>query len=183
MGDAINLVNNFKVGNLIFNCGDFNDLESDLIKVLDKNKIKYYSCIKELNIDKYKLQFLNTRECDNENDNSNVIYLNYYDYKFLFMGDAGVGREKEILNKYKISDIDFLIVGYYGSNTSSSKEFIDNINPKYSLISVGKNNRYGHPKGSVLDILKDSKIYRTDLDGSIEIRLNKNGYIIRTCPP
>ena len=191
MGDAINLVNNFKVGNVIFNCGDFNDLESDLIKVLKikyyscikELKIKYYLCIKELNIDNNKLYFLQTKEYDNENDNSNVIYLNYNDYKFLFIGDAEVGREKEILNKYKISDIDFLKVGHHGSNTLSSKEFIDNINPKYSLISVGRNNRYGHPKGSVLDILKDSKIYRTDLDGSIEIRLNKNGYNIRTCPP
>ena len=52
MGEAINLVNNFKVKKVIFNCGPYNDLESELIKVLDKKKIKYYSCIKELNIDK-----------------------------------------------------------------------------------------------------------------------------------
>ena len=48
MGEAINLVNNFKVEKVIFNCGEFNDLESELIKVLDEKKIKYYSCIKEL---------------------------------------------------------------------------------------------------------------------------------------
>lgn len=54
MGEAINLVNDFKVEKVIFNCGEFNDLEKDLIKVLDKKKIKYYSCIKELNIDKNK---------------------------------------------------------------------------------------------------------------------------------
>ena len=52
MGEAINLVNNFKVEKVIFNCGTFNNLEKELIKVLDKKKIKYYSCIKELNIDK-----------------------------------------------------------------------------------------------------------------------------------
>ena len=51
MGEAINLVNNFKVDKVIFNCGEFNELELDLIKVLDKKKIPYYSCIKELNID------------------------------------------------------------------------------------------------------------------------------------
>ena len=56
-------------------------------------------------------------------------------------------------------------------------------NPKYSLVSVGKNNRYGHPKDEVLETLKNSKIYRTDLDGSIEIKLNKNGHKIITCPP
>ena len=51
MGEAINLVENFKVEKVIFNCGEFNELEKELIKVLDKKKIQYYSCIKELNID------------------------------------------------------------------------------------------------------------------------------------
>ena len=60
MGEAINLVNNFKVEKVIFNCGPYNDLEKELIKVLDKKKIKYYSCIKELNIDKNRLYFLQT---------------------------------------------------------------------------------------------------------------------------
>ena len=57
MGEAINLVNNFKVEKVIFNCGPYNNLEKELIKVLDKKKTKYYSCIKELNIDKNKLYF------------------------------------------------------------------------------------------------------------------------------
>ena len=54
MGEAINLVNNFKVEKVIFNCGEFNDLESELIKVLDKKKINYYSCVSELSIYKNK---------------------------------------------------------------------------------------------------------------------------------
>jgi len=66
MGEAINLVNNFKVEKVIFNCGEFNELEKELIKVLDKNKIKYYSCIKELNIDNNKLYFLQTKEYDKD---------------------------------------------------------------------------------------------------------------------
>ena len=57
------------------------------------------------------------------------------------------------------------------------------MNPKYSIISVGENNRYKHPKKSVLNTLSNSKIYRTDKDGSIEIRLNKTGYEIMTCSP
>ena len=183
MGEAINFVNNFKIKNVIFNCGGYNELEKELINVLEKKNINYYSCLKGFNIDKYKFQFLNTKEYDNENDNSNVIYFNDDNYKFLFMGDAGIEKEKDILNKYNLRDIDFLKVGHHGSNTSSSKEFIESINPKYSLLSVGKNNRYGHPKDSVLDILSNSKIYRTDINGSIKIQLNKNGYTIRTCSP
>ena len=183
MGESINLIENFKVEKVIFNCGKFNDLEKELIKVLEKKKIKYYSCIKELNIDNSKLYFLQTKEYDNENDNSSVIYFNYYNYKFLFMGDASTEREKDILEKYNLKDVDFLKVGHHGSNTSSSEEFINSINPKYSLISVGKNNRYGHPNKEVLDTLNDSKIYRTDQDGSIMFKIKKDKLQIETCSP
>ena len=183
MGEAINLVNNIKIEKVIFNCGPYNDLEKELIKVLDKKKIKYYSCIKELNIDKSKLYFLQTKEYDNENDNSNVIYTELNGYKFMFMGDASSTTEKEILNKYNLPNIDVLKVGHHGSKTSSSKEFIDEINPKYSIISVGKNNRYGHPNKEVLDNLENSKIYRTDESGSIMFKIKNNKLEIETCSP
>ena len=183
MGEAINLVNNFKVEKVIFNCGPYNDLEKDLIKVLDKNKIKYYTCIKELNIDNDKLYFLQTNEYDNENDNSNVIYTELSGYKFMFMGDASITTEKEILDKYNLPNIDVLKVGHHGSRTSSSKEFINEINPKYSIISVGKNNRYGHPNKEVLNTLNNSKIYRMDQDGSIMIKIKNNKLKIETCSP
>ena len=183
MGDGINLVNNYKVKNVVFNCGEFNELEKELIKVLDKKKINYYSCIKELNIDSNKLYFLQTKKYNNENDNSNVIYTELDGYKFMFMGDASQEREKDILEKYNLGSIDFFKVGHHGSNTSSSKEFIDKINPKYSIISVGKNNRYGHPNKEVLNNLSDSKIYRTDQDGSIMFKIKKNKLKIETCSP
>ena len=183
MWEAINLVNKFKVENVIFNCGEFNDLENELIKVLDKKKIKYYSCIKELNIDNDKLYFLQTKEYDNENDNSNVIYTKLDGYKFMFMGDAGIDKEKDILDKYNLSNVDVLKVGHHGSKTSSSKKFIDETNPKYGVISVGKNNRYGHPNKEVLNTLSNSKIYRTDEDGSIMFKIKNNKLKIKTCSP
>ena len=183
MGEAINLVNNFKVDKVIFNCGEFNELEQDLIKVLDKKKIPYYSCIKELNIDDNKLYFLNNKDYGNENDNSSVIYTKLNSHKFLFMGDAGVEVEEDLIEKYNIQDIDVLKVGHHGSKTSTGKEFVGVINPKYSIISVGKNNRYGHPNDSVLQNLNDSKIYRTDQDGSIMFKIKNNKLEIETCAP
>ena len=99
------------------------------------------------------------------------------------MGDASVTTEKEILDKYNLPDIDVLKVGHHGSKTSSSKEFINEINPKYSIISVGKNNRYGHPNKEVLSNLEQSKIYRTDLDGSIMFKIKNNKLRIETCSP
>lgn len=181
MGEAINLVENFKVEKVIFNCGPYNDLENELIEVLDKKKIKYYSYIKELNVDNNKLHFLQTKEYDNENENSNVIYTKLNGYKFMFMGDAGVEKEKDILEKYNVSKIDVLKIGHHGSKTSSDKNFIDEMNPKYSVISVGKNNRYGHPNKEVLENLNNSKIYRTDQDGSIMFKIKNNKLKIETC--
>ena len=180
MGEAINLVENFKVEKVIFNCGLYNDLENELIEVLDKKKIKYYSCIKELNIDNNKLHFLQTKEYDNENENSNVIYTKLNGYRFMFMGDAGVEKEKDILEKYNVSKIDVLKIGHHGSKTSSDKNFIDEMNPKYSVISVGKNNRYGHPNKEVLNNLDNSKIYRTDINGEIKIKIKRNNFNIKT---
>ena len=80
-------------------------------------------------------------------------------------------------------NIDLLKVGHHGSKTSSSKKFIDEVNPKYSLISVGKNNRYGHPNKEVLNNLEKTKIYRTDIDGSIMFKIKNNRLKIETCSP
>ena len=183
MGDSLYLIDKFKVENVIFNCGEFNALEKELIKKLNKRKVNYCYCIKELNIGKYKLDFLNTKVFGDENNNSNVIYTEFNGYKFMFMGDAGIEKEKDILDKYNISDIDVLKVGHHGSKTSSSKGFIDEIKPKYAIISVGKNNRYGHPNKEVLNNLDNSKIYRTDQDGSIMFKIKNNKLKIETCSP
>ena len=129
------------------------------------------------------IYFLNTGVYNNENDNSNVLYFIVNNYKFLLMGDAGVDSEKDILDEYNLSDIDVLKVGHHGSKTSSSKKFIDEINPKYGVISVGKNNKYGHPNKEVLNNLADSKIYRTDRDGSIMLKIKNNKLKIETCIP
>ena len=99
------------------------------------------------------------------------------------MGDAGIKREEDILEKYNISDIDVLKVGHHGFKTSSSKEFINEINPKYSFISVGKYNRYGHPNREVLNNLTSTKIYRTDLDGSVMFKIKNNKLQIETYSP
>ena len=119
----------------------------------------------------------------NENDNSNAIYTELDGYIFIFMGDASIITEKEILDKYNLSNIDVLKVGHHGSRTSSSKDLINEVNPKYSNISVGKNNRYGHPNKEVLENLNNSKIYRTDQDGSIMFKIKNNKLKIETCSP
>ena len=126
---------------------------------------------------------MNDNFYDNENDNSLVLYLNLNGIKLLLMGDAGVEVEKDLLEKYNLKNIDILKLGHHGSKTSSSKTFIDEANPTYSIISVGRNNRYGHPNLDTLKNLKQSKIYRTDLNGSIVFKIKSNLLKIETFQP
>ena len=180
MGDANNIIDNIKVDKVIFNKGLDNELESNLIDKLKEMNIKYDKDLSYIKLNNNIMYFLNTINYDNENDNSNVLYINIYNNKLLFMGDASLDKEYDLINKYKLDKIDILKVGHHGSKTSSSKEFIDKINPLYAVISVGKNNRYGHPNKETLSNLSKSIIYRTDNDGSVMFKLKKNKLEIKT---
>lgn len=183
MGEAENLVNNFKIKEVIFNCGKFNNLEKELLAIIEKKKIDYFSCPIEVSTTNNNLFFLNNGIYDNENDNSSVIYLKFYYYKFLFMGDASIKVEEDLLKKYNFSNIDILKIGHHGSKTSTSIEFIKETNPRYSVISVGKNNRFGHPNKEVLETLNDNLVFRTDEDGSVMFEIKKDKIKIKTYKP
>lgn len=107
----------------------------------------------------------------NENDNSIITKITYKNISFLFTGDCASECEEEII-KYNIS-ANILKVSHHGSKTSTSDEFLDKVNPSISIIEVGKNS-YGHPTSETLERLKNTKIYRTDLDGTILIETDGN---------
>ncbi len=110
----------------------------------------------------------NSTKYDEINNYSTVIKITYKENKFLFMGDAEVTSEEEITTDVKV---DVLKVGHHGSDTSTSDAFLDKVNPSIAIISVGKDNSYGHPKKEILDKLqaRDVKIYRTDINGTIVV--------------
>lgn len=110
------------------------------------------------------------------NNYSAVLMLTYKSKKFLFMGDAEKLSENEILDSGSDVACDVLKVGHHGSNSSTSKEFLDKVTPKIAIISCGKNNDYGHPHKATLTNLKkhNVKIYRTDIDGTIIIKSDGN---------
>ena len=181
-GEAINIVNNINVSHVLFNNDNYNELELEIIDTLKNKDIKYLKNIKSINFGNTKLYFLNDTLYDNENDNSTVIYYPIQGKKFLFMGDAGVDVEKNLVSKYNLENITILKVGHHGSKTSTSEEFIAEIKPQYAIISVGRNNRYNHPSKEVIDTLNKQKVYRTDTMGSIMFEIN-NKLKITTFPP
>ena len=105
----------------------------------------------------------------NINDCSIVLKLNYLDTKYLFMGDASKSVEKKLLDKDIKADV--IKIGHHGSSYSSSKKFLESVNPNIAIISVGKDNKYKHPTNNVLNTLNNLNIkyYRTDIDGTIKL--------------
>lgn len=175
-GDALNIIKKLNVKKVVLNNGSTNSLEKKIIntsvKITNNYNLKYFKVIN-----------LNNGFYDNENDASLVNYITFLKYKFLFMGDASRSVEEKIIEKYNLFNIDVLKVGHHGSKTSSSKYFVDKIIPKYSVISVGRNNRYGHPHEEALSNLINTKILRTDSDGTITFKINKNKFDIDFCKP
>ncbi len=180
MGDALDIINNLKVNEVIFNQGEYNDLENNLVENLKQKHIKYSQNANALTFPNAKIYSLNNSIYSDENNSSNVLLIEIDNRKILFMGDAGSVVEQSIIANYDISKIDILKVGHHGSSTSTSEKFIKQINPLYAVISVGRNNRYHHPNQSVVDRLKDAKLYRTDQDGSIIFKIKDNNFSILT---
>lgn len=118
------------------------------------------------------------RTVKNNNNTSIISRLTFGENSFLFMGDAETEDEEKLISASwqtgQNIDSDVLKVGHHGSKSSSSEEFLQAVSPKISVIQVGKYNRYGHPTQEVLTRLQSigSQIFRTDLDGNIEIISN-----------
>lgn len=118
-----------------------------------------------------------SNEYENLNNFSSIIRISYGNNSFLFTGDSEELSEKEVLAKGYDLKSDVLKVGHHGSSSSTSKRFLDAVDPYIAIISVGKDNSYGHPSQEVLSRLKDLPIYRTDLDGNILIK--SDGYSLK----
>lgn len=127
------------------------------------------------------------------NNNSLVCKLNYKKFSVLFTGDIEKSAENAILTKYenyankgsienetfsvdssKIMQSTILKVAHHGSKTSSITNFLEVVKPKYALIGVGKNNKFGHPADSTLQNLENigTKVFRTDLCGEVMVQTN-----------
>lgn len=184
LGNSYDLVREVKVSNVYFNNGDFNYNERKLIKILDSKKVPYRKLNEGdiVNVGLFSLIQLN-KYFNEENDNSMILYGEVFNYSFLLMGDASLKSENYVLSTYNLGNVDILKVGHHGSRTSSSKKFVETVNPKYSLISVGLNNKFNHPSKTVLDTLRNTCVYRTDLNGSVSFKIKRNKLQIRTYVP
>jgi len=113
------------------------------------------------------------------NNDSLVLKIEGKNKSFLFTGDIDEEAEKDILQLGRWLKSDVIKVPHHGGKTSAYKPFFDAVSPDVAIISVGRDNRFGHPHKEMLTILRGVKIYRTDSDGAIKIRESEKGFEIR----
>lgn len=119
---------------------------------------------------------------DDLNNYSAVLKLTYGHTSFLFMGDAEMLSENELLKSGADVDADVLKVGHHGSTTSTGTDFLAAVSPRYAVVSVGAGNSYGHPHQQTLKKLAkiSAQVYRTDIAGTISITSDSKRLTVTT---
>lgn len=180
IGGLIDVLENFEIGKFYMPKKIHTSKTYEKLLETTKNKgLKITPATKDLVIDldqDIPLYFLSPLRDYGDNLNlwSAVVKMEYGEKSFLFTGDYEVLGEKELCDTYDKDFLqsEFLKVGHHGSNTSTSQEFLDIIQPEIAIISCKTGNSYGHPHKEVVERLKKfgSNIYRTDEQGTIIIR-------------
>jgi len=181
IGGFADILNTYKVG-MVFEPGTYNNSatyknlkskvsEKNLPVILARRGMKL-----DLGGDTSLLFLFPDRDVSTwtTNDGSVVGKLNYGGNSFMLMGDATSETERVLLeeNSARVLKSETLKVGHHGSRTSTSEEFARAVSPTRALISVGKDNKYGHPHAEILDTLAKigAEVLRTDEVGSIIVK-------------
>jgi len=188
IGGMVDILNSFKVEHFIDSGYPYTSKTyEDMLTTIDKKNIPFETPKRgdKINfapgIDVQVLNSGNSYFTDDLNQNSIVLKITDGTVSFLLTGDVGIEAENEIMKAGYNVNADILKVGHHGSRTSSSASFINAVSPAVSVIEVDAGNDYGHPHKETLDRLqKVSKVYRTDLDGTITITTDGSKYTVTT---
>lgn len=177
------VLENIKVKNVIISKqSETSENFKQIMKIIRKKRINLIIVQKEtkIKIDNFTtVDILSPQSeniADNMNDNSIVAKFEAYNFSILFTGDASEKIEKELIKENINLKSDILKVSHHGSKTGTSEEFLKSVKPKIALIGVGENNKFGHPTKDVIKRLTENKIkiYRTDTDGEIRIKIKNS---------
>lgn len=169
IGGLDNVIKNFDIGTIYMpNVVATTKTFEEVIDAISAKKLKVTSpkTGDKFTVGNAECEVMSIRnDKDDYNNCSIVIKMDFNNVSYLFTGDA----EESVESSRKWPHIDVLKVGHHGSNTSSSKNFLEQIKPEVALISVGQGNTYGHPTQATLKRLSNigAKIYRTDENGTI----------------
>jgi competence protein ComEC len=191
LAGAVEVAKNYDIGLILTNgkdcatkiCAEFEKvIKEKNIKIIIANAGQKIDFGQGIKMDIFLPARGRAGEGKNENNDFSVISrLAYGADSFLFMGDAEEKEEMELLNYWPNSTAEVLKVGHHGSKSSTSQLFLDKIKPKFSIISAGAKNRYGHPRPETLEKLEKigAAIFRTDLEGDIRMESAGSGVAVK----
>ena len=183
IGGAIDVLENFSVLNVIMPTFPDEDHDNyrDAVKINDaaKRSNVMFALAKQglaVNVGDFRLSFLyydKTKE--DENNRSSIIMAKCRDFKFLLMSDAEAPLEDDLLESRIDFNCDVIKIGHHGSITSTTEDFLKIAKPQYAVISVAAKNNYGFPDPEILNRLekREIKLYRTDLNGEIDVEVTE----------
>ncbi|MDF2868875.1 MAG: fold metallo-hydrolase [Anaerocolumna sp.] len=188
IGGMAEVINEYKAEEIFLGKQKYDtDTYNNLIHLVEKRKItkKYPKAGDTYKLGDSSFEFLTPLEKDygdNTNNYSLVIKMTNGKNSFLFTGDMEEEAEKDLLSGNIKLEADVLKVGHHGSLTSSSIEFLREVDPVYAVISVGKDNSYGHPSSITLANLEDEdvQVYRTDVMGTVIVNSDGDNITVKT---
>ncbi len=184
LANALAILEKIPVNEIIYNAGEINSKEQEILSFATKNNIKTSICFeaREFSLGDFSFYSL-TQSGSSENQNSCIFYVTHHDTTFFFGGDMEESQEQMLIKKYSLDPVTYLKVSHHGSKTSSTLSFLQYLKPEVAIISVGKNNIYNHPSPRTIENLTKNAIpyYLTCTSGSIEINLKDGTF--KTYPP
>lgn len=186
IGGMESVIKNIHVDNFIMTEDEKDtDTYRDVLDVLESENINIIVPKENMNISLRDIDIdviIPNDKYDGYNNNSIVVKATYGEFKILFTGDMEKEEEEDLILQRIYLKSDILKVGHHGSKTSTSDEFLRIVDPDYAIISVGEDNKYGHPHKEVIKKLEDNniEIYRTDKDGTIFIETDGSNINIFT---
>lgn len=185
IGGASAIMNEVKVNEIVYGKSEnFDDNEKQLLQEAYEKNIAISFVHEGISWQKGSYSFHILGPVGHEqskNDRSIILYTQLGNATWLFMGDAEESSENRFVQNYPGIQADVLKVGHHGSRTSTTVPLLNTVNPKVAIISVGRNNLYGHPHEDVISRLQERGIYvfRTDQDGAVQYRFtNQRGYFL-----
>ena len=185
IGGLAYIINNYNIENIYMpKAISTSKTYENLLNTISEKSLKIKTAKAGVNIynnNNLKIDIIapNSNSYSDLNNYSAVIKITYKNRSFLFMGDAETKSENEIN-----SDIsaDVIKIGHHGSDTSSGESFVNKVNAKYVIITVGNNNKYNHPYKTIINRWKSigATIYRTDLNGNIIITSDGDSIDVNT---
>ncbi len=182
IGEADDIINNFGV-NTVFRSGyeHSSATYNNYVTAIEENNVEdiHARAGETYTLESISIEIINpTQQQFDDAVNSNDIHdaslcfiVHYGEHSVMFTGDAEADTEAMIIERGYDLDVHIYHAGHHGSYTSSTSEFLDQMNPDIVIISCGEDNQYGHPHDVIMDRLndRDIEIRRTDKEGTIII--------------